>query len=252
MMPDPSPTEAVVDVEGLTFGFDASRPVLRDATFRVEALDFASVIGPNGGGKTTLLKLLLGLLEPDRGSLQVLGTSPQKARQRVGYMPQHATIDPRFPIDVMDVVLMGRLNSTRAFGPYARRDRLAARSALERAGLGGFERRTIAALSGGERQRVLVARALAGEPELLLLDEPAAGLDQKVEHDFFQLLAELNQRMTIVLVSHDLGFVSRYVRTVICVNRTVQVHPTSAVNGRIIADMYGGEVRLVHHEHSGH
>jgi zinc transport system ATP-binding protein len=167
-------------------------------------------------------------------------------------MPQHTLIDPRFPINVLDVVLMGRLNSTRPFGPYARRDREAARSAVVRAGLSGFERRPIAALSGGERQRVLVARALAAEPELLLLDEPAAGLDQKVEHDFFQLLAELNRRMTIILVSHDLGFVSRYVRTVICVNRTVQVHPTSAVNGRVIADMYGGEVRFVHHEHAEH
>jgi zinc transport system ATP-binding protein len=245
-------TAPVVEVEGLTFGFDPARPVLKEATFRVEPLDFASVIGPNGGGKTTLLKLLLGLLQPDRGAVRVLGTSPQKARQRVGYMPQHATIDPRFPIDVMDVVLMGRLNATRAFGPYARRDRAAARSALEHAGLAGFERRPIAALSGGERQRVLVARALAAEPELLLLDEPAAGLDQRVEHDFFQLLVELNRRMTIILVSHDLGFVSRYVRTVICVNRTVQVHPTSAVNGRVIADMYGGEVRLVHHEHAEH
>lgn len=251
-MTGPAPTAPAVEVEGLTFGFDPARPVLRDATFRVEPLDFATVIGPNGGGKTTLLKLLLGLLEPDRGTLRVLGTSPHKARHRVGYMPQHATIDPRFPINVLEVVLMGRLNSTRRFGPYSRSDRRAAHAALERAGLGGFERRPIAALSGGERQRVLVARALAAEPELLLLDEPAAGLDQRVEHDFFQLLAELNQRMTILLVSHDLGFVSRYVRTVVCVNRTVQVHPTSAVNGRIIADMYGGEVRLVHHEHSGH
>jgi len=246
------PAAPAVEVEGLTFGFDPDRPVIRDAALRVEPLDFASVIGPNGGGKTTLLKLLLGLHEPDRGTVRVLGTSPHKARQKVGYMPQHATIDPHFPIDVMDVVLMGRLNATRAFGPYSRSDRAAARSALERAGLGGFERRPIAALSGGERQRVLVARALAAEPELLLLDEPAAGLDQKVEHDFFQLLVELNERMTIILVSHDLGFVSRYVRTVICVNRTVQVHPTSAVNGRVIADMYGGEVRLVHHEHVEH
>ena len=240
----------VVEVENVSYSYGGRHPVLDAVSLTIDELDFASIIGPNGGGKTTLIKLLLGLIEPERGTIKVLGTSPERARPRIGYLAQHALIDPRFPIRVLDVVLMGRLGSRRRGGRFSRADRSTAGAVLERVGLAGFEQRALAELSGGQRQRVLLARALASDPDLLLLDEPSAGLDIKVEQDFFDLLGELNRSKTVVLVSHDLGFVSSFVKTVVCVHRTVDVHPTSELDGTAIQELYGGEVRLVHHEHS--
>ena len=240
----------VIELEGVSFAFDNRQPVLSGVTLAVAPLSFACMIGPNGGGKTTLLKLILGLLEPTAGRIRVLGTSPQRARHRIGYMSQHATLDRAFPVRVLDVVLMGRLGPRRAAGPFDRADVAAARSTLERVGLADFERRPFADLSGGQRQRVLLARALTSGPELLLLDEPASGLDQKVERDFFDLLQELNRTTTVVLVSHDLGFVQSFVRSVICVHGTVDVHPTNQLDGNTIRELYSGEVRMVRHDHS--
>jgi zinc transport system ATP-binding protein len=163
-------------------------------------------------------------------------------------MPQYAAMDPRFPVRVLEVVLMGLLGPRHRFGPPSRSDRRAAGETLARVGLNGFERRPFSDLSGGQRQRVLLARALVSDPELLLLDEPAAGLDQKVEQDFFELLRELNRKATLLLVSHDLGFVSSFVNTVVCVHGTVDVHPMSELDGAVIQRLYGGDVRLVHHD----
>jgi zinc transport system ATP-binding protein len=242
--------EPAIDIRGVSFRFDDGPLVLEDVNLTVDPLDLAIIIGPNGGGKTTLVKLLLGLLQPNTGSVRVLGRDPQRVRRQIGYMPQHAHTDPMFPISVLEVVMMGRLNSVRAFGPPNRRDRQLARQALAAVNASDLASRHFADLSGGQRQRVLLARALACEPQLLLLDEPEAGLDLRVENDFHQLLRGLSKRMTIILVSHDLGFVSKFVKTVICVNRTVDVHPTHTLNGNRINEIYGGEVRMVRHDHS--
>lgn len=242
-------TAPVIELEHVSFSFDGRNRVLEDVSLAVQPLEFASVIGPNGGGKSTLLKIVLGLLTPPTGTVRVFGTTPERARHRIGYMAQHATLDAAFPVRVLDVVLMGRLGPRRAIGPFGRADLDAAVAALGRVGLASVERRPFADLSGGQRQRVLLARALASGPELLLLDEPASGLDQKVELDFFALLRELNRTTTIVLVSHDLGFVQSFVRSVICVHRTVDVHPTNQLDGTTIRDLYGGDVRMVRHDH---
>ncbi|MCU0233927.1 MAG: metal ABC transporter ATP-binding protein [Thermoanaerobaculales bacterium] len=239
----------VIEIDELSFRFNGGPPVLENVSLRVQAGDFASVIGPNGGGKTTLVKLMLGLYAPTTGRVRVLGLPPEKARPRIGYMPQHAMMDPRFPARALDVVLMGRLGRGIRIATYGAGDRRAAAAALDRVGLAADRGRPFSDLSGGQRQRVLLARALVTEPELLLLDEPAANLDQKVEQDFFDLLKELNRHLTIVLVSHDLGFVAGFVRTVICVHRRVDVHPTSSLDGRMISEVYGGEVRMVRHDH---
>lgn len=239
---------AVVEFDRVGFSYDDA-PILREVSFAIEPREFVYVIGPNGGGKTTLLKLILGLLEPSAGEVRVFGRPPRECRRRIGYMPQHATLDPQFPVCVGDVVLMGRLGGRTRIGSYSRADRAAARAALDEVGLADLLRRPFSALSGGQRQRVLIARALACEPEILLLDEPTANLDPHIEEQFHDLLRRLNERLTILLVSHDVGFVSQSVRRVLCVNRTVQVHCTSALSGNVIHDLYGREMRQVEHAH---
>lgn len=239
--------DTVIEISGVTFAYDVT-PVLRDASLMIPRGDFACFVGPNGGGKTTLLKLVLGLLEPAEGSVRVLGVEAKAARRGVGYMPQHAHLDPSFPVTAMDVVLMGRLGCGAPFGRYNKRDRDIAGRALQDVNLYELRTRSYAAMSGGQRQRVLIARALASEPELLLLDEPTANLDINVEEQLYALLRELNQRLTIVMVSHDLGFVSKHVKTAVCVNRTVHTHSVGNLTGDVIQNLYGREIKLVQHE----
>jgi zinc transport system ATP-binding protein len=239
--------EPVINIEDLTFSYDGTA-VLENVKLQIEPRDFACLVGPNGGGKTTLLKLILGLLAPTRGQVTVFGGRPELARHRIGYMPQHVQVDPRFPVTVSDVVLMGRLGAAETFGPYRRAQRQAAGRAIDEVGLTDLRHRPFGALSGGQRQRALIARALATQPDLLLLDEPTANLDVAAEHGLYELLSRLNQRLTIVMVSHDLGFVSEFVKNVVCVKRRVVVHPTSKVTGEVIQELYGIGVRMVRHD----
>jgi len=239
--------EPVIRLEGVSFSYNGNR-VLEGADLAIGERDFAYIVGPNGGGKTTLLKLMLGILQPEKGSVRVLGMAPERARQRLGYVPQSYDYDALFPVRVIDVVLMGRINRSRLGGPYRRPDREAAREALRQVEMSDFCARPLASLSGGQRQRVLIARALAGEPEVLLMDEPTASLDLKVETELFELLRALNRHLTVVMVSHDVGFVSEFVTKVICVNRRVFVHPTSLITSEMIREMYGTDVRIVRHD----
>lgn len=239
-----------VSIEGVTFSF-GRQLVLDNATVEIPQRDFVCMVGPNGGGKTTLLKLILGLLEPAAGRIQVFGESPLKARPRVGYMPQYAELDPRFPVSVMDVVLMGRLGPGRRFGRYRGEDKAAAREAIEQVGLEAVHDRHLSELSGGQRQRVLIARALASEPDLLILDEPDASLDPRVQIHLYDLLVQLNERLTVIMVTHDIGVVSQAIKGVVCVNRHVSRHDTAELTGEVISDLYGGDVQAVSHDH-GH
>ncbi len=223
--------------------------MLEGVDLALERREFACVVGPNGGGKTTLLKLVLGLLKPSRGRVRVFGGTPEEARPRVGYVPQSYAYDAKFPVRVKDVVLMGRLERGHAWGPYGREDRKAAHDALEQVGMREMGERPLSALSGGQRQRMLVARAIVGDRELLLLDEPTSNLDVGMEGELYELLKELNARMTIMMVSHDVGFVSSFVTKVICVRGDVVTHPTSEVTGEMISQMYGCSVRMVRHDH---
>lgn len=236
-----------IEINNLTFSYDTV-PVLEDVNLKVKHGEFATIVGPNGGGKTTLLRLLLGILKPVQGKIAVLGSTPEKARLRVGYMPQHADLDPQFPVTVMDVVMLGRLGR-RFGGRYSKEDRQLALKALEEVQLESMVRTAFSTLSGGQKQRALIARALCCNPEMLLLDEPTANIDPEVEENLLTILQELNQRMTILLVSHDMGFVSRVVKSVICVNRRVLIHPTSRVDGTLIKDVYGDDYCMVRHDH---
>jgi zinc transport system ATP-binding protein len=236
-----------IEINNLAFSYDTV-PVLEDVNLKVKHGEFATIVGPNGGGKTTLLRLLLGILKPGQGKIAVLGSTPEKARLRVGYMPQHADLDPQFPVTVMDVVMLGRLGR-RFGGRYSKEDRQLALKALAEVQLESMVRTAFSTLSGGQKQRALIARALCCNPEMLLLDEPTANIDPEVEENLLTILQELNQRMTILLVSHDMGFVSRVVKSVICVNRRVLIHPTSRVDGTLIKDVYGDDYCMVRHDH---
>jgi zinc transport system ATP-binding protein len=238
-------------MENVTFGYDGTS-VLEDVCLSIPEREFVSVVGPNGGGKTTLLKLVLGLLSPDMGRIRVWGRPPREVRGEIGYVPQHTALDSQFPVNVQDVALMGRLNKARRFGPYSRADKTAVRQALDEVGMADLSHRPFAALSGGQRQRVLIARAIALEPRLLLMDEPAANLDISVEENLFEMLNRLNRRMTIVLVSHDIGFVSKHVGRVVCVNRRVLTHPTSELNGSVVKKLYGDGMRIIRHDQTLH
>ena len=237
----------VVAFENVSFSYHGN-PVLENVNLRVGERDFLCVVGPNAGGKTTLLKLMMGLLKPSQGRVCVFGQTPEKVRYRLGYMPQHTSLDLLFPVNVLDVVLMGRLGHGKGLGPFRKADREAAAEALEKVELYPVRHRSFSALSGGQRQRVLIARALVSNPEFLLLDEPMSHVDAAVETELFEILNQLNEKMTIALVTHDLGFVSSYVKRVACVNRRVVVHPTSEITGKMINDIYGCDVHMVRHD----
>ena len=239
--------DSVVNIDGVSFSYDDT-PALENVNLEIIEKDFIWIVGPNGGGKTTLLKLILGLLQPRKGKIRVFGGSPQEARARIGYMPQYAFLDPRFPVTVFDVVLMGRLRDGMRFGPYHRGDKQAAERALDHVGLLDIRRKPFSALSGGQQRRLLIARALACEPELLILDEPTANLDLIVEIELYDLLTLLNEHLTIIMVSHDPAFVSKSVKRVVCVKRTVSEHPTSTVDGNFMGELFGAEMRMVRHD----
>jgi zinc transport system ATP-binding protein len=222
-------------------------PVLEEVRFSVRRGEFLYVIGPNGGGKTTLLKLILGLIRPDQGNVQVFSKVPPRASSRIGYLPQYQHFDPLFPVTVLNVVLMGRIRrGLKSF--YSRQDKQMALSILGALGLASLPDRPFSALSGGQRQRVLIARALVHEPELLLLDEPMSNADVHIEEILFDLLGRLTRRMTILMVTHDYGFVPREVQRVVCVNQTVAVHPTRRLTGGIIQNLYQKHLSRVHHD----
>lgn len=253
MLNDDSPSSSAppaISLRGVWFAYNGTT-VIEDVSFSIAQGESICMVGPNGGGKTTLLKLILGLLKPDRGTIEVLGAPPRAARRRVGYMPQHLGFDPQFPMTVLDIVLMGRLGRPGlrgALGWYDAADRRAALDALDAVGLRNAARQSFGTLSGGQRQRALVARALATQPDLLLLDEPTANIDVMAEAQLTDILRWLGRQLTILMVSHDLGLVGELAKKVICVNRRAVVHPTCELTGQRLEALYGHELRIVRHD----
>jgi zinc transport system ATP-binding protein len=239
--------DLVVECRDLSFAYGSSF-VLEDVTFAIHRGDSLCVIGPNGGGKSTLLKLLLGLIEPRQGSLTVLGLAPSQAQHAMGYVPQAMRFDPQFPISALDIVLMGRLDRL-AMGRFSRQCRAAAFAALEEVALADLAHRPFSDLSGGERQRVLIARALACEPQLLLLDEPTANIDLSVEAQLIDTLVGLRQKMTIIMVTHDLDLVSSIGDSVLCVNHRVHRHALP-LSGDTVKEIYSSRHRIEHDHRS--
>jgi len=223
------------------------KPVLEDINLSVRELDFIGLIGPNGGGKTTLLKVLLGLLSPTRGQVRIMGRGPQVGRRHVGYVPQSVEFDRDFPISVWDVAQMGRLGRRRLLQRYTARDDEAVAEALRSVDMLDKRGRPIGALSGGQRQRVYIARALATEPEILLLDEPMSSVDPQVSTSVYELLRELNERITILLVTHDMSAISSHVKTVGCLNRRLFYHGEKQITPDMLEAAYQCPIDLIAH-----
>jgi zinc transport system ATP-binding protein len=227
----------IVQIIDVAFSYNREL-VLDKVNLDIEKGDFIAMIGPNGGGKTTLLKLILGLLKPNRGKIRVAGQSAQKGSSAIGYVPQDAYINRSFPITAMDVVLMGKLNPKQRWRRRPAETQREALAALDQLAMGRFAQKKIGELSGGQLQRVFIARALVTRPKLLLLDEPTANIDTKGQTELFNLLAELNRTITILVVSHDLLVISRYVKSVACVNRRLHYHNQAEITGDMLETMY--------------
>ncbi len=221
--PLPGSGTPVIELQGVSFAYD-EREVLSDVDLKIASGDFMAVIGPNGGGKTTLVKLILGLLAPRTGTVRVLGSDPVSMRPAVGYVPQHALVQPSFPVTVHEVVLLGLrreggLLSPRRWPGYRGRDKKKAMEALRMVDMAELSSRRFDALSGGQKQRVLVARALVSDPALLIFDEPTSNIDPQGKLCLFDLLSNLSASITIVMVSHDLISASTRISSVAVVNR---------------------------------
>jgi zinc transport system ATP-binding protein len=236
----------VISVSGLWAGYE-DEVVLEDINLTLMPLDFVGLIGPNGGGKTTLLKVLVGLLTPLRGAVRIMGHPVAVGRPHIGYVPQVLHADRMFPISVRDVVYMGRLGRRGILRRYDSTDSDAVDATLRDLDLLDLRHRPFGDLSGGQRQRTLIARALAAEPSLLLLDEPTASVDLRVREHVYDLLARLNERITILLVTHDMGVISSYVKTVGCLNRRLHYHGQRELTPQMMEDAYHCAIDLIAH-----
>jgi len=236
----------VIAIRNLWAGYDREQ-VLEDINLTVYEGDFIGLIGPNGGGKTTLIRVLLGLLPPTRGEVRIMGRPVQEGRREVGYVPQVVEFDRAFPISVWDVTRMGRLGQRRLLQRYTPEDDACVAEALRQVEMFDLRRRPIGELSGGQRQRVYIARALATRPKILLLDEPTSSVDPQVSSDIYELLWELNEQVTILLISHDMGAISSYVKTVGCLNRRLFYHGGQEITAEMLELAYQCPIDLIAH-----
>ena len=233
-----------VEMENVSVTFN-SLPVLTNINLNIGMNDFLAIIGPNGGGKSTLIKVILGLIKADHGQISVFGKKPGNPHNPIGYLPQHVSFDPDFPINVFDTVLSGRYHGF--FKGYSDEDREMVEKALEEVGMIKLQERQMSRLSGGQMQRVFIARALVREPKLLLLDEPMASIDPEMQNSFYKLLSQLRKRMAIVLVSHDVGAVSTQVDNIACLNQKLYYHGPVENSGGGLEAVYNCPIDLISH-----
>ena len=239
--------EPIVFIEDLSVKYGET-PALAGVSLNVQDKDYLGIIGPNGGGKSTLLKAIAGLVQPYSGRIMVCGKKPGQTGHLIGYVPQTTNLDKGFPISVQEVVLTGMLKSSlQPFHRYSVREKEMADSLLEKVGIVKLKERRISELSGGEFQKMLIARALAVEPKLLLLDEPTASVDANAREQIFSLLNKLNGSITILLVTHDLLAISAYVKNLACLNNTLVYHGDTELNENVVQSLYGCPIDLIAH-----
>tara|TARA_R110000782_G_scaffold13730_2_gene40285 strand:+ start:2099 stop:2827 length:729 start_codon:yes stop_codon:yes gene_type:complete len=241
-------TNIVIDIDNVSFNYGAVS-VLENISLKIHEDEFIGIIGPNASGKSTLLKLILGLLEPDEGTISKFNHDGKDLRNYIGYVPQHSTFSRDFPITVGEVVMMGHVATSSRFFRYSKEETELARQVMQKLEIEDIEKRQVGELSGGQLQRVLIARALVCQPEILILDEPTANVDMRIEEDIFSLLKNYSEHMTIIVVSHDIAFISGYVDRVACLNRTLVCHNTESISGKMIEELYDAPVKMIHHHH---
>jgi len=239
-------TAPVIEIENLWFSFNR-HPILKKVNLTIYEKEFLAVIGPNGGGKTTLVKIILGLLKPQRGSVRVFGKPPCKVSLKMGYVPQRIDFNRNFPVTVADIVHMGRLRTSRRRTRRSSDDEKAVQRVLEKLDMWEFRDYRIGELSGGQRQRVFIARALVTEPDLLFLDEPTSSIDTRGQSELYEMLDELNQHITIVVVSHDIMLISSHVKSVACVNQQVHFHEAAEITEDMLEKAYHCPIDLIAH-----
>lgn len=231
----------ILELKDITAGYD-HQPVLKHVNFEICEGDFIGIIGPNGGGKTTLLKVILGLLKPFSGEI-IYHTSKQNL---FGYLPQNNRFDQRFPIDVTEVVLSGLMSEKGLYKSYTRAEKNKAWELLDKYGMGNYKKAPIGDLSGGQMQRVFLCRAIISSPRILMLDEPTTYVDSSFEREFYAILKDLSKTLSIVMVSHDLGTICSYVKTIACVNRELHYHNSNLISEEQLQS-YNCPLELVTH-----
>ncbi|MTI66415.1 MAG: metal ABC transporter ATP-binding protein [Firmicutes bacterium] len=235
-----------IEIKNLSVNYD-SVIALKDINLKVKHKEFLGIIGPNGGGKSTLLKVLLGLLKPSKGSISLNTNKP------LGYVPQYSHFDSEFPIKVKDVILMGKLSQEMFFHRYSDKEMKKVREIMDAFGLLKYQNRQIGQLSGGQIQKVMIARALIMEPDILLLDEPTASLDSNAKSEIYKILKMINKEKTIIIVSHDLEVISSYIESVACLNKTLHYHgDNNELNKETLEKTYGCPVELIAHGSTPH
>ncbi|MBN2733362.1 MAG: ABC transporter ATP-binding protein [Methanomicrobiaceae archaeon] len=240
-------TISAVDVRNVTVYRD-NQKLLDDVSFKIDEGQFYAIIGPNGGGKTTLLKIILGLIKPKTGTVRIYGEEPEKNRYLLGYVPQFHTFDFKYPITVREMVMTGRLGHINGLRKqYSDSDNLLAKEAISSLGISHLSERSLGDLSGGEQQRAIIARAIIGKPKVLLLDEPTVYVDNPTEEKFHDILLELKKKMTIVLVTHDIGVISSEVDIIACLNRKLYTHNNNQITDDMLLNAYKCPVDLIAH-----
>jgi len=217
---------SIIEIKNLSFSYHKQK-ILEDINLNVEEKDFLAIIGPNGGGKSTLLKLILGINPVKKGSIKTFGEKPTKNLSKIGYVPQNTNVNTDFPIKVIEVVLMGHIGTKRPLFGYAKEEKMCALGALAQVGMDKFANEKIGSLSGGQRQRVMIARALCAHPQILILDEPTASIDIEGQKQIYKLLQALNEYITIIVVSHDISVIMQYANKVVHINKKLTYHDTS-------------------------